>query len=187
MAEELQSLLEKIHRDGIEKAAAELPELGAIDGTTGAFGEVVTDEETGVVEGYIYGVTPGTEADKYFALVDETSGTVEWTASTLSTAGTVDGTGAVATVKDTKGNTVAVYTLVVFGDVNGDGEIKGADLNDVNLCLLSGTTDAFNEIQAFAADVTGDGDIKAADKNDINLCLTSGSYDSITVNPYLVG
>ena len=162
-----------------------LPELTPVDGSTGAIGDVT--EVDGVTTGYIYGVKAGTSADEYFKLVDESAGTVVWTASTLSTAGTVNGTGAVATVKDTNGNTVAVYTLVVFGDVNGDGEIKGADLNDVNLCLLAGTTDAFNEVQVFAADVTGDGEIKAADKNDINLCLTSGSNDSITVNPYLVG
>ena len=168
-----------------EKAAVEAPELGAVDGTTGAFGD--TTDVDGVVTGYIYGVTAGTEADKYFALVDETAGTVEWTASTLSATGTVNGTGATATVKNADGKVTAVYTLVVFGDVNGDGEIKAADKASINLCIVNGSSASLSEIQAFAGDVNGDGEIKAADKATVNLCVTSGSYDSITVNPYLVG
>ena len=138
-------------------------------------------EKTGVVDAenkYVYGITPGTNVEDYFTV---TGGTIELVANS---AGKTNGTGAVLNVKNGSGTVVDTYTVIIFGDVNGDGEIKGADLNDVNLCLLAGTTDAFNEVQVFAADVTGDGEIKAADKNDINLCLTSGSYDSITVNPY---
>ena len=160
-----------------EVAVAELPELGAIDGTTGAFGEVVTDEETGFTTGYLYGVTAGEAADGYFALVDAEAGTVEWS---LGTASNVNGTGAVATVKDTKGNAVAEFTLVIFGDVNGDASVTAADGNTVGSAALGATiTGAANNM---AADVNGDGSITAADGNTVGSAALGGV---ISVNPYV--
>lgn len=152
------------------------PELGAIDGTTGAFGEVTTDEETGLVTGYIYGVTAGDDAEDYFALVDDTTGTVEWTASE---GGATNGTGAVATVKDNAGNTVAIYTLVVFGDVNGDAAITAADGNTIKSVALGGSIEA--GARELAADVNGDASITAADGNTVKSAALGGN---ITVNPY---
>ena len=160
-----------------EKAAVEAPELGAVDGTTGAFGEVVTDEETGFTTGYIYGVTVGDAAEKYFELVDETAGTVEWT---LGTASNVNGTGAIATVKDTKGNAVAEFTLVIFGDVDGDGGITPTDAATVKVATVGGTIDgdAFN----MAADVDGDGGVTPTDSATVKVATVGGD---ITVNPYV--
>ena len=160
-----------------EVAVAELPELGAIDGTTGAFGEVVTDEETGFTTGYLYGVTAGEAAEGYFALVDAEAGTVEWT---LGTASNVNGTGAVATVKDTKGNAVAEYTLVIFGDVNGDAAITAADGNTIKSVALGGNIDA--GARELAADVNGDASITAADGNTVKSAALGGV---ISVNPYV--
>ena len=160
-----------------EVAVAELPELGAIDGTTGAFGEVATDEETGFTTGYLYGVTAGEAAEGYFALVDDTAGTVEWS---LGTASNVNGTGAVATVKDTKGNAVAEFTLVIFGDVNGDAAVTATDANLVTNAALGGAIagDANN----FAANANGDTGVTATDANIVTNAALGGS---ITVNPYV--
>ena len=116
-----------------------LPELGVVDGTTGAIGEVVVDEETGFTTGYLFGVTAGEAAEGYFALVDETAGTVEWT---VGNASSVNGTGAIATVKDTNGNAVAEFTLVIFGDVNGDAAITAADANLVANVTVGGNITA---------------------------------------------
>ncbi len=161
-----------------EVAVAALPELGAIDGTTGAFGEVVTDEETGFTTGYLYGVTAGEAAEGYFALVDETAGTVEWT---LGTASNVNGTGAVATVKDTKGNAVAEFTLVIFGDVNGDATVTGTDAQIVTNASLGGSIDG--EANNFAANVNGDeGGVTGTDSQIVTNASLGGS---ITVNPYV--
>lgn len=140
-----------------EAAVTADPELGVIDGTTGAFGEVVTDGETGFTTGYIYGVTAGDAAEDYFALVDETAGTVEWS---LGTASSVNGTGAVATVKDTKGNAVAEYTLIIFGDVDGDAGITAQDYLAV-INTTQGTS--MNEVATFAANVDGDDSVSAQD------------------------
>ena len=161
-----------------EVAVAELPELGAVDGTTGAFGEVVTDEETGFTTGYLYGVTAGEAAEGYFALVDAEAGTVEWT---LGTASNVNGTGAVATVKDTKGNAVAEYTLVIFGDVNGDASVTGTDAQIVTNASLGGSIDG--EANNFAANVNGDeGGVTGTDSQIVTNASLGGS---ITVNPYV--
>ena len=159
-----------------EMTAVAAPELGAVDGTTGAFGEVVTDEETGFTTGYLYGVTAGEAAEGYFALVDETAGTVEWS---LGTASSVSGTGAIATVKDTKGNAVAEFTLVIFGDVNGDATITAADANLVSNVTVGGAING--DANNFAADANGDASISAADANLIANVTVGGN---ITVNPY---
>ena len=160
-----------------EEAVAEAPELGVIDGTTGAFGETTTDEETGVVSGYIYGVTAGDTAENYFELVDAEAGTVEWT---VGTASVTNGTGAVATVKDTNGDTVAIYTLVIFGDVNGDAAITAADSDSISIAALGGTIEG--EANNYAADVNGDTSITAADSDTTSIAALGGA---ITVNPHI--
>ena len=160
-----------------EVAVAELPELGAIDGTTGAFGEVVTDEETGFTTGYLYGVTAGEAAEGYFALVDDTAGTVEWS---LGTASNVNGTGAVATVKDTKGNAVAEFTLVIFGDVNGDASVTATDKAAVSKAALGGVIEG--DANTKAADVNGDAAVTATDSAAVSKAALGGE---ITVNPYV--
>lgn len=153
-----------------------LPELGVVDGTTGAIGEVVVDEETGFTTGYLFGVTAGEAAEGYFALVDETAGTVEWT---VGNASSVNGTGAIATVKDTNGNAVAEFTLVIFGDVNGDAAITAADANLVANVTVGGNITG--EPNNFAADANGDASISAADANIIANVTVGGN---ITANPY---
>lgn len=165
----------------VEDAA---PELGAIDGTTGAFGEVTTDEETGLVTGYIYGVAAGDAAEDYFALVDDTTGTVEWTASTLGAAGSVDGTGAVATVKDNGGKVVAKYTLVIFGDLDGDSKVNDADKAKMNLAILANSTASLEEVQVMASDLDANAAVNDADKAKVNIAIMANSTDSLPVNPY---
>ncbi len=153
------------------------PEFGAVDGNTGSFGDVVVDEETGFTTGYLFGVTAGEAAENYFALVDETAGTVEWT---MGTASNVNGTGAVAVVKDTKDNVVAEYTLVIFGDVNGDAAITATDKAVVSNAALGGTIDG--DANNMAADVNGDTSITATDSATVSNAALGGT---ITINPYV--
>ncbi len=159
-----------------EQAVAEKPELGVVDGTTGAFGETTIDEVTGIVSGYIYGVTAGEVAENYFALKDPSAGTVEWTAEEGKS---VNGTGAVATVKNTAGDPVAVYTLVIFGDVNGDASITAADYGAVQRASLGATLE--EGAVTMAADVVVDGSVTAADYGAVQRASLGAT---ITVNPY---
>lgn len=153
--------------------AAALPELGVVDGSTGVI--QVGEEVAGVTTGYIYGVTAGDSADTYFELVDPSAGTVEWTASA---GGSINGTGAVATVRDNNGNEVAVYTLVIFGDVNGDAAITSNDYADVKTASLGGAI--VGDANNFAADVNGDDSITSNDYADVKTASLGGT---ITVNP----
>ena len=99
---------------------------------------------------YVYGVPAGTtDFTKYF--------TVENGSFEISG----NGTGATLTVKDTAGNAVDTYTLVIFGDVNGDGNILAGDSTVVlnHVSTAAPLTGAY----LFAADVNADGNVLAGD------------------------
>lgn len=61
---------------------------------------------------------------------------------------------------------VKTFTIVVSGDVDGDGEIKLADMSMVNRCRLKKTT--LDGAYFIAADVTGDGVVNFQDLVKIN-------------------
>ena len=133
--------------------------------------------ETGVVDtenGYVYGVVAGETDLTLFFTVE--NGTFEMKANE---GGYTNGTGATLVVKDTKGNEVAQYTLVVFGDVNGDGTVTGADYGVVMNASLGGEIEG--EPNTFAADVNGDGSVTGAD---YGVVMNASLGGEITVNPY---
>ena len=98
---------------------------------------------------YVYGVPAGSNANNYFTVEN---GSFEMSGN---------GTGATLTVKDTAGNAVDTYTLVIFGDTTGDGTIAAADATLIvnHAAKLQTLTGAI----AFAADTTADGTIAAGD------------------------
>ena len=132
---------------------------------------VLKGVDTGFVDTarkYVYGVPAGSNANNYF--------TVENGSFELSG----NGTGAVLTVKDTAGNAVDTYTLVIFGDVNGDGVVTAADGGVVNNASLGGVING--DANVFAADINGDGAVTAADGGVVNNASLGGA---ITINPYV--
>ena len=132
---------------------------------------VLKGVDTGFVDTdrkYVYGVPAGSNANNYF--------TVENGSFELSG----NGTGAVLTVKDTAGNAVDTYTLVIFGDVNGDGAVTAADGGVVNNASLGGVING--DANVFAADINGDGAVTAADGGVVNNASLGGA---ITINPYV--
>lgn len=98
---------------------------------------------------YVYGVPVGNDANNYFTVEN---GSFEITGSF---------TGAVLTVKDLAGNAVDTYTLVIFGDVNGDGVVAAGDSTVVlnHVSTAAPLTGAY----LFAADVNADNVIAAGD------------------------
>jgi hypothetical protein len=76
------------------------------------------------------------------------------------TSGSV-GTGDVLYLKDGSGKTVKSYSLVIYGDVNGDGEISIMDLLRVQRHLLD--VSKVQGIYSSAGDVTKDGKVTIMD------------------------
>jgi len=142
--------------------------------TASASDPVLSGIDTGVVDStnkYVYGVPAGTtDFTQYFTVTD----------GTFSVDGA--GTGATLTVYKTDGTVYDTYTLIIFGDVNGDNSITAADETIIDVCLLAGSTDSLTAPQIFAADVNGDSSITAADETLIDVCLLSGSGS--LDNPY---
>ena len=139
--------------------------------------ELVTIENTTAVidaeNKYVYGITPGEKVEDYFKV---NNGTLELVANTT---GVTNGTGATVNVKNASGTVVDTYTVIIFGDVNGDGAVTATDTNTIKVAAMGGSIEA--GAKTFAADVNGDDSVTATDTNTIKVAAMGGS---ITVNPY---
>lgn len=117
---------------------------------------------------YVYGVPVGTtDLTPYFEVENgyfEVSG---------------EGTGATLTVYKTSGEEYETYTLIIFGDVNGDNFITIIDASTIKSAASGVVIE--DEAQSFAADVNGDSFITIIDASTVK---SAASGIAITVNPY---
>lgn len=142
---------------------------------TGVNGGIVDDENR-----YIYGV-PGKTADPttYFS----TTGYMEMTANS---AGAKNGTGAVLNLysDSSKGTLVKSYTLVIFGDLDGDGEAALPDAGILSQYANYVTdADSLTGAYYFAGDLDGDGETALPDSGILSQ-YANYVTDVITVNPW---
>ncbi len=72
-----------------------------------------------------------------------------------------DSTGSKIILKDNNGKVMREYTVIIFGDVDGDGYITGFDCSDINLYITNKYS--FNKTQIKAADINRDGVITIED------------------------
>ncbi len=136
---------------------------------------VLTGVNTGVVDsanGYVYGVPAGQNVADFFTVEN----------GTFTVSG--NGTGETLTVYTTGGAEFATYTVVIFGDLNGDGTVTGADTSVLKLALMGA---GLSGAQAVAADVNGSGtpaapEVTGADSSVIKLALIGAGYS--VANPY---
>lgn len=119
---------------------------------------------------YVYGVPAGTTDFTEFFTVEN---------GTFEVSGV--GTGANLVVKNTASEVFATYTLIIFGDVDGNGAVTAVDGAQVKLAAL-GSELAGGEAAVFAADVDGNGTIAAVDGATIKLAALGAE---ITINPYV--
>lgn len=122
---------------------------------------------------YVYGITPGTDIETYFTVKN---GALELVANS---AGYKNGTGAIINIKNSGGIVVDTYTVIIFGDVNGDGEITANDYANIKDATLGKTIDG--EANNVAGDVNGDNSITANDYANVKDAALGGT---IPTNPY---
>lgn len=119
---------------------------------------------------YIYGVEAGKAITDYFEMSDGSPLNIE-----NGTASVPNGTGATVTLADG-----TVYTLIIFGDVNGDGMVTQIDSGAINAAVIKVGT--LLDIQAFAADVNADDQVTQVDSGAVDSAVIK--LGVIPVNPY---
>lgn len=136
--------------------------------------ETVIDNENK----YIYGITSGDNVEDY---IQVNNGSFEVVANA---SGYKNGTGATVNVKNSSGTVVDTYTIIIFGDVDGNGKINDADKAKMNLSILANSTVNMEGTQTIAGDIDGNTIINDADKAIINIAILSNSVENLPTNPY---
>lgn len=126
-----------------------------------------------ITNGYLYGITVGQDILQVF----HSNAKLETVANDK---GVTNGTGATVKLLYANGELYKVYTVVIFGDVDGDADISLTDAFVVQQNALGSST--LEGAYEFAADVDGSGDISLTDA----FVIQQGALGSATVttNPY---
>ncbi len=122
--------------------------------------ETVIDDE----RGFIYGLTAEgiTEEELFNTYLDVIgNGHLEIDTDEIGT-GTV-----VSVINDFSGNVDATYTIVIFGDLTGDGKITNSDVTELRNINARVVTYPADSAFFFAADLTHDGQITNSDVTEI--------------------
>ena len=152
--------------------------FGADETTTGVV-DVTSEEGAAIETGYIYGIKAGEAVEDYLAYE---GCYLEYVASDLSSSGAINGTGAVVKIYSDEAKTkqVGEYTVIVFGDLNGDAGTTGADSQLIMNKVAGNAT--LSDVQSMAADVSGDKNATGADSQLIMNKVAGNA--ALTVNPY---
>ena len=109
----------------------------------------LTTKLTGVIDeasipgtALLYGMPAGANPADYFGLSDGSTVAFE-----ANAAGATNGTGATVTVGE------KVYTLVVFGDLDGTGTVDGNDAMAIKQFVADSSVHALTEVQLIAGDL----------------------------------
>ncbi|MBO5943867.1 MAG: dockerin type I repeat-containing protein [Clostridia bacterium] len=106
---------------------------------------------------YVYGITPGTDIETYFTVKN---GTLELVANS---AGYKNGTGATINVKNSSGAVIDTYTVIIFGDVDGDGVLSGTDALYIKQYAGGNIARISEEVNLSAADADNDAVLSGTD------------------------
>jgi|GEM_PF-738078 hypothetical protein len=115
--------------------------------------------------GTIYGLEPGISREEF-----ESNFVSVGNGYSLQYSADVIGTGTVVTVLDENDEVVETYTIVIFGDISGDGAISAVDA----LMALKAASGALelSEIKQMAGNVDGNANVSSVDALDILHCST---------------
>ena len=115
--------------------------------------------------GTIYGLEPGISREEF-----ESNFVSVGNGYSLQYSADVIGTGTVVTVLDENDEVVETYTIVIFGDISGDGKINAVDAL-MALKAASGTLE-LSEIKQMAGNVDGNANVSSIDALEILHCST---------------
>ena len=117
----------------------------------------VVDRERGFVYGLAFGVTEAALREQYLEAADGAHIEIERVSAAIGT-GTV-----LHLVDDTTGDELESFTVVIFGDVTGDGLLNSSDVTEIRSVNAGIITYEADSAQFFAADVTRDGNVNPSD------------------------
>ena len=117
-----------------------------------AISEIITSSGYRVENGMLFGVQPGTSANDVRGKLQTNGGTVTLSSEAI-------GTGTTVTIQS--GNMTETYSIVIYGDVDGNGRITAVDYVLVKNHIMG--TNRLNGASYKAADVNRDGSISAVD------------------------
>ena len=117
----------------------------------------MVDRERGFVYGLAFGVTEAALREQYLDIADGTHIEIERVTAAIGT-GTV-----LHLVDDTTGDELESFTVVIFGDVTGDGLLNSSDVTEIRSVNAGIITYEADSAQFFAADVTRDGNVNSSD------------------------
>ncbi|MGN0526839.1 MAG: hypothetical protein ACI4IF_05335 [Acutalibacteraceae bacterium] len=170
--------------------ATAAPVLQVIDGMNGYINTNYTqynEDDSGVgtpCDGFIYGVEATELGETIDSVFEVVNGTMEIVPSYLA-GGSETGTGATVLVKDSSDNVVATYVFVLFGDIDGNGDIDTDDENTACLHAAWMYEDGpdgmriYDSAVLFAGDVLGEGDI-STDSADVMARHAAWMYEDGT-------
>jgi hypothetical protein len=176
----LPNSLEKIGTNAFNCSITELfipknvQELGERAFQSSALTEITVDNENN----YVYGIPVDEDPADFFT----TTGYIEVVANGK---GETSATGAKLNLYDKQGGSlVKSYTIIIFGDVNGDAAIDDGDSMDIERYVYYVDDDfKLGEVGYFAADVDGNDSIEDTD----SMLIEKYVYyviDELSVNPY---
>ena len=137
--------------------AVETPEALTAKADSGA----VVDRERGYIYGLEFGVTETVLRERYLDVADGAHMEIEKVTAAIGT-GTV-----LRVIDDATGDEIESFTVVLFGDVNGDGLLNSSDVTEIRSVNAGLITYAENSAFFFAADVTRDGNVNSSDVTEL--------------------
>lgn len=132
------------------------------DGSSGGGSLEPTIEGKYNMSTFVSGVEVGTTVENFIKNFNVKNGTAKVLTSKgeVKTTGTIS-TGNIVAVYNNNGQQTAQYSIVIYGDTNGDGKISIVDLARVQKHLLE--VSKFEGVQKSAADVNRDGKVSILD------------------------
>lgn len=149
--------------------------------TTGGADLVAKDDMPTVIDAtnkYIYGITSGDNIEDYIKV---NNGSFELVANS---SGYTNGTGTTVKVKNASGTVVDTYTVIIFGDVDGNSIIDGTDSLSIMQFVADSNMNSLEKFQLLASDLDATGVTDGTDGLTIMQYVADNVSNPVPTNPY---